>query len=197
MQPFTLRSLSPGEVERLYLDHMKSDFPPAERPPLKTILRQVETGFVEAFVMTDGTKDYAYVLAARYRDYVLYTHLAVFSGNRGGGLGSALMDLLSTSFASATYHIVEVENPGAAEDAEARQLMERRIAFYMRAGYAVVPDIRYILFGVDMLLMTRGRDGLSQPSAAEVAEVMRNLYESQIPEDQRHQFSLELLSGKS
>lgn len=190
MEPYTLRTLDIPAVKTLYEAHMLADFPADERPPLKGLIRQVESGFLTAQVMTDGKKDYAYVLAAVYQDYVLYTHLAVYPEHRSGGFGSKLLSLLHQAYATRRVELVEVENPAVAKDEDDRTLQERRIAFYERAGYRLVPHIHYVLFGVDMLLMTHTREGAGTPLPQEVGDTLRALYFTQLPEKDRHHFSL-------
>lgn len=190
MEQYFLRTLDIPAVQALYEAHMLADFPADERPPLKALVRQVESGFLTAQVMTDGMEDYAYVLAAVYEDYVLYTHLAVYPEHRSGGFGSKLMDLLHRAYAFCRVELVEVENPAAAKDEEDRKLQQRRIAFYERAGYLLVPHIRYILFGVDMLLMTHTQAGAEVPPPQEVGGTLRALYYTQMQEKDRHHFNL-------
>lgn len=156
---YKLRTLSAGEAGALYDAHMKADFPASERPHRHTIVSQVEQGLLTAFEMTDGLAAYAYALAVTDADYVLYTHLAVFPQHRGGGHGTRLLSLLGEAFAGVRVELLEVENPDAAQDPAERRTRERRIAFYQRAGYAVAGGLRYVLFGVDMWLMTRIHGG--------------------------------------
>ena len=189
MEQYYLRELDIPAVEALYENHMKSDFPPDERPPRKFLAKQVESGFLKAQVMTDGQEDYAYVLAATGGDYVLYTHLAVFPQHRGGGFGSKLLELLNHSYASTRVQLVEVENPAVAKNPEEKKLQERRIVFYQRGGYRLVPGIHYVLYGVDMLLMTHTQDD-SAPPPREVADTLRTLYYSQMKEKDRHHLIL-------
>lgn len=190
MPSYFLRTLDAPAVEHLYAAHMQTDFPAEERPPVAALVQQVRSGFLTAQAMTDGKEDFAYALAIPYEDYVLYTHLAVFPEHRGGGFGSRLMELLHQAYASSRVHLVEVENPAVAEDAQARHLQQRRIAFYQRAGYQLVPRIRYILYGVDMLLMTHTQEGLESPPPEEVAELLRSLYFSVLREKDRHHLVL-------
>lgn len=193
MRQYSLRTLDVPAIRQLYEAHMLADFPADERPPARMLVQQVENGFLTAQVMTDGQADYAYVLAAVYGDYVLYTHLAVYPEHRGGGFGSQLMELLHQAYAFCRVQLVEVENPAAAKDEKARHMQERRIAFYERAGYALVPHTRYILFGVDMLLMTRTQNGVDAPEPREVADTLRALYYSQMREQDRRHFDLTVL----
>lgn len=189
METCYLRTLDIPGVERLYAAHIRADFPADERPPAKIMARQVQSGFLSVLVMTDGKEDYAYAIAATQDDYVLYTHLAVYPEHRGGGYGSRLMELLHQAYTASRVHLVEVENPEAADDEQTRMLRQRRIVFYERAGYVLVPRIHYILYGVDMLLMTHTGDGAEVPPQ-EVADTLRRLYHSQIPEKDRHHLDL-------
>lgn len=192
MKQYTLRSVKPEEIGALYDQHMVRDFPADERPKREQMIELAKSGFIRTHILTDGEEEYAYVMAAQQGDYVLYTHIAVFAGHRGSGLGSTLLALLNDMYRDTRVQVLEVENPEATDDPKELEIRNRRIRFYQHAGFAIVPGIRYVLFGVDMWIMVRTQDGVIPPGG-EVLEALRGLYYEQLPEKYWHHFDAELL----
>jgi GNAT superfamily N-acetyltransferase len=94
-------------------------------------------------------------------------YLAVQPGLRGGGLGAALyQSILASALETHPLLIFEVELPELAPDEAARQLRERRIAFYRRQGARLLGGVHYLetvgphLPPVPMHLMAQGRGTL-------------------------------------
>ena len=149
-----LRRIEPRELRNLYR-RMKRDFPPSERAPYFAIRRGMLSGFFEGFFLSRAadTPGYAVCTPLHDRGFALVNYLAVEPDARNSGLGSRLMLLLEANYPALSM-MLEVENPDYAGDDGKEALMRRRILFYERAGYHIIEDVRYRLFGVEMLLMT-------------------------------------------
>ena len=173
-----LRDVGKGEYRALYA-YMKRDFPGNERPPYFAVKgnlrRQVYTAmFLEQSGETVG---YAVVTAPAAASFALVSYLAIAPKFRSRGLGSELLTLLIRRFAGRILAL-EVESPAAAESADIRALRERRIAFYRRAGFRIVPTVRAVIFGVAMEIMVN-----TEENVGSVREMMRGLYRPSLPSE--------------
>lgn len=150
---WSLRKLRESELDTLYIQRIEPDFPSAERPSLPAMHRHMQHDLQTIYIMHNDTDDFAYAVCAEANDIILVTLLAVYKENRGGGYGSALLALLKETYADKRAIILEVENPEDAEDVGEHATRERRIAFYERNGYTLLPDIAHISFDVPLLVM--------------------------------------------
>ena len=89
-----IRLLDAAALRRVYRDHVKADFPPAERKPLAMIERQVCTGQYDTLGLFRGEELLAYAFLWRDKEghCVLLDYLAVCRGGRGQGTGSAFLE---------------------------------------------------------------------------------------------------------
>lgn len=173
-----IKPLNASVVHDLYTQRMIHDFPQAELPPQDTLTQLVRSGLAEAFILTDDTQDTAYAIVARGDGVILITHLAVFSELRGGGHGSRMLSLLSEKYQSEGTLVVEVDAPDAPVDDDERRIRERRIVFYERAGYALLPDVQYHFNGIDMRLMTY--PGLPAADIQKLTNAMLPIYQTMV-----------------
>ena len=83
------------EIEEIYSNHIKKDFPPAEVKPLSRILMLYEKNlyFVYALYEKDELLSYAFFSSAPGCEYVLLDYLAVVSGKRNMGIGAKIGSL--------------------------------------------------------------------------------------------------------
>lgn len=152
-----IRLLDAAALRRVYRDHVKADFPPAERKPLSMIERQVRTGQYDTLGLFQGEELLAY--AFLWRDSVgrcaLLDYLAVCRGGRGQGTGSAFLEQLKAHYGGFDGLLVEAEaeDPQAGEEQNA--LRRRRIDFYRRCGFRML-DYRARLFGVTYSMLASG-----------------------------------------
>ena len=152
-----IRLLDAAGLRRVYRDHVKADFPPAERKPLAMMERQVRTGQYDPLGLFRGGELLAYAFLWRDREgrCVLLDYLAVCRGGRGQGTGSAFVEQLKAHYGSFDGLLVEAEaeDPGAGEEQNA--LRRRRIGFYRRCGFRLL-DYRARLFGVTYAMLASG-----------------------------------------
>ena len=136
-------------VKQLY----KDAFPAIERKPFFMIENQVQAGKMEILVVKDpGFLGFAITMVGE--KLILLDYFAVSSLRRGGGIGGKTIELLKQRYADKCI-VIEIE----LEDAKAKNNDERirRKQFYLRNGY-IETDIKAVLFGVDMEIMTNGCD---------------------------------------
>ena len=152
-----IRLLDAAALRRVYREHVKADFPPAERKPLAMIEAQVRTGQYDTLGLFRDEELLAYAFLWRDKEgrCVLLDYLAVCRGGRGQGTGSAFLEQLKDHYGGFDGLLVEAEaeDPKAAE--EANTLRRRRIGFYRRCGFRML-DYRARLFGVTYSMLASG-----------------------------------------
>ena len=152
-----IRLLDAAALRRVYRDHVKADFPPAERKPLAMIEAQVRTGQYDTLGLFRDEELLAYAFLWRDKEgrCVLLDYLAVCRGGRGQGTGSAFLEQLKDHYGGFDGLLVEAEaeDPKAGEEANA--LRRRRIGFYRRCGFRML-DYRARLFGVTYSMLASG-----------------------------------------
>lgn len=105
-----------------------------------------------------GTKDPAItagslVLTQTLIKYYQISILILIEEFRGNGLGSSFLEELVKSNSLNQGVIVEVEKPEHSRSDQERAVREKRIKFYQKAGFYLVPDIDYSIWDVPMHLM--------------------------------------------
>ena len=152
-----IRLLDAAALRRVYRDHVKADFPPAERKPLAMIERQVRTGQYDTLGLFRGETLLAYAFLWRDKEghCALLDYLAVCRGGLGQGTGSAFVEQLKAHYGGFDGLLVEAEaeDPQAGEEQNA--LRRRRIDFYRRCGFRML-DYKARLFGVTYAMLASG-----------------------------------------
>lgn len=150
------RLLTKQEIDIVYEEHMKRDFPPQELPPFPPALELIACGEGWFFGIFDkeneaqgkgdfevkaneGNGDitleklaaYIQVLKPEHCSYALLNYYAVLPAYRNSGLGTRLLEDLQMHLPKVKGIIIEAEIPKRAEDAK---MAKRRLEFYERAG---------------------------------------------------------------
>ena len=186
-----LRILSDHELEQLYNIHMVKDFPDAERKPLTAIRRLVETGRYDPLAAEeDGqVRGYAMVWTAQGGQGSLLEYLAVLDGQRSGGLGGRILDLLAGRYG---HLFGEAEAPDDADPA-VNELRRRRLVFYRRNGFRVL-DYECALFGVHYNCLYRGPETDDQAVLAMHQAAYDDVF---VPPRLRRYFQIPLYPGEA
>lgn len=152
-----IRLLDAAALRRVYRDHVKADFPPAERKPLAMIERQVRTGQYDTLGLFRGEALLAYAFLWRDKEghCALLDYLAVCRGGRGQGTGSAFMEQLKAHYGGFDGLLVEAEAEDPQAGEEQNTLRRRRIDFYRRCGFRML-DYKARLFGVTYAMLASG-----------------------------------------
>lgn len=152
-----IRLLDAAALRRVYRDHVKADFPPAERKPLAMIERQVRTGQYDTLGLFRGETLLAYVFLWRDKEghCALLDYLAVCRGGRGQGTGSAFVEQLKAHYGGFDGLLVEAEAEDPQAGEEQNTLRRRRIDFYRRCGFRML-DYKARLFGVTYSMLASG-----------------------------------------
>ena len=77
-----LSSLNKKQIETIYRERMKIDFPPNELKPLSMIYDAIERGIYECLGLMDGTDIVGYAYLIRKGDDYLIDYLAVCPDRR-------------------------------------------------------------------------------------------------------------------
>lgn len=171
------RIIRENEYESLY-KHMKRDFPSNELAPFFAIKRNFDKKIYDVFFLTESAGGidigYAIITAPENEKFALINYFAVFPDFRSKGYGNEFLKILCGIYPDRIF-FVEVENPLALKKDKLYAEALRRIKFYERAGFRILPTAKAKIFGVDMAIManTNGEVG-------SVRKIMHSLYISSL-----------------
>jgi GNAT superfamily N-acetyltransferase len=154
MSEYTVRPLELGELEDIY-NRIVKDFAAGEYPPYDTLYKHLEEGIQKGFILLRDKMDIAYSICVQGHEsgYTLVSLLAVYYGFRGEGTGTAFLEKLKEIFSNSKGIIVEVEKPENAKTLEEKEKRSKRIDFYERSGFNIVPGVDYSIWDIPMHLM--------------------------------------------
>jgi len=175
---FFIRSMQSNEI-RTFFRYIQRDFSPGEYPPYAVLYQQLQSGIQEGLVLSsyqDGDFAYSICAAGHANKYVLVSLLAVFPECRSKGIGSEFMKLMIERYRSKQALLIEVEKPESSPTPEERNIRSRRISFYERAGFHLVPGIEYSIWGVPMHLMILPLQASREEAEGEIGRAMYQIY---------------------
>lgn len=173
----TLERMSRNELP-LAWQSMRREFPDDERKPLSMIQAQYDRGVYDTWWLKKNgeRKGYALLLRAEGCPYVLLDYLAMLE--KGGGYGSVCLERLKERYPQGI--LVEAEAVTEGLTPEVRDLRQRRLRFYQRAGFVPCP-FQNRVFGVVYLVHLWARE-LPPDRDALCARAYHQLYQSQLPQ---------------
>ncbi|MCL2859133.1 MAG: GNAT family N-acetyltransferase [Oscillospiraceae bacterium] len=157
-----IRKLELNELDKLYKNHIKKDFPPMERPPCFVIKNNIKKNVQEGFIYVNEDIELGYVITSKSEDSILLFLFAIFNGNRGNGAGTEFLREIIKYYNNKKAIIAEVERPEDAKSYEGKIMCEKRILFYERLGFTIYKDIDYTIFGIPMYLMAYSNENLAK-----------------------------------
>lgn len=177
MAQSNIRKIPLHELKDIY-KRIQADFAFGEYPPYDVLHMHLEKGIQEGLIFYRDEQACAYAVCAAHdeKDFVLVSLFAVFQEFRGQGIGTAFLGELCDTYSARQGIIVEVEKPEDAQNNEERQKRLKRIEFYKRAGFCMIPGVDYSIWDIPMHLMV-----LSDKVAASginecIGEVMYDIY---------------------
>lgn len=176
--PTTRRLTDFAQVEALYRTRLKKDFASNELRPLSSMRRSWEQDAYDCYGLFRGEEILGYAFFVRLGNSYLFDYLAIAEEYRDRGLGSLFLGQLAECLAGADCVVGEVEDPDKGRDAEDRATRERRLQFYLRAGYRET-ELRACVFGAyyRILEVPTGRSH----STDELRQAYTALYQSVLP----------------
>ncbi len=149
----TIRKMHLNELKDIY-KLMTRDFAEGEYPPYDKLYTQLENNIQMGWILVKDGRDAAYSICAEGADgYVLISFFAVFNRSRGKGVGTLFLEKLKEIYSDSKGIIVEIEKAEETLQEEEIRVRERRLEFYSRAGFSLVPGIQYSIWDVPMHLM--------------------------------------------
>ena len=145
-----IRTLNINEIENLYKERIRKDFPLMERRPLFIMKRLYAQNRYQCLVLEEENQILAYAsfLCDQSIHNVLLDYFAVEKNLRGSGVGSKFFSLLSQYWTKKDSIILECENPTTTKNQTEKVIRERRISFYTRGG-AIKTTLDWKIFGVN------------------------------------------------
>lgn len=138
------------KIKKLY----REAFPARERKPFSLFVRLRKAGKGEIFAVRRNGDFAGMIITADCGGAVLLDYFAILPEMRGGGVGSAALAALAMTYSGRRLFLMAEERDPSALNAEER---EKRVAFYIRNGYAA-PGAVIIEFGNRYELLTLGGD---------------------------------------
>lgn len=182
----TLDTERRGRVREIY----EEAFPASEREPFEQVVQLAEQGHRIAVVATERDVPVAFAVASRLVSVGLtfVEYMAVESGRRGGGYGTAMLRhflRVLTDRGESPRLILEVEDPEEPRITSAERLERlRRVRFYERSGAELmaVSDYRVPMFGgtgtqpMRLMYADVGTGPRRAPTAEEAERMVGALY---------------------
>ena len=174
-----IQRITSAECEELYRTALPRDFPAAELKPFSEIQRLLDAGVYEPLLLTDDTGTrlaYAWLVVRPAQRTALLDYFAVRYDLRGGGVGTAALQLVKEYCAMRVQDLLlECEHPAEAPDPDAAR---RRIGFYLRAG-ARATALESRVFGTRYTVLSLPCGG-TVPDA-QLCKELRALYRVMVP----------------
>lgn len=151
--------LNDKQIEYVYNNFMKKDFPPDELKPLSFIKKAINENIYTCYGLFCERIITGYLFLEKLKDTddYLVDYLAVVPEYRNKGLGSEILKLLIEKLPDAKSILVEVEDPDYAENEDDRILQTRRYGFYIRNGFKDT-SLRAKCYGVPFRIIETGKN---------------------------------------
>lgn len=173
---YAIRQMLPDELP-VFFRLIEQDFPAGEYAPFEVLDAQMRNGSQEGLVLSADENDIAYAVnAVAENGFVLISLMAVSKELWGKGVGSAFIGMMKERYHGKKGIILEVERPDLAETPEKKDLMVRRILFYERLGFHIVPGIEYSIWDVPMHLMALPLTESTASIDAKIEEIITGIY---------------------
>jgi GNAT superfamily N-acetyltransferase len=133
-----IRILDDKERRSIYYEHLQKDFHQSEIKPYTLMEKLVKEKNYLCYGLWDHEelKGYAFFVKGRNCRTLLLDYFSVLSTYRSQGLGGRFIREIQESMIKDKLALIaEVENPAYSSDEQSRDLMYRRIQFYIRNGF--------------------------------------------------------------
>jgi GNAT superfamily N-acetyltransferase len=133
-----IRILDDKERHSIYHQHLQKDFHQSEVKPYTLVEKLITEQRYLCYGLWDDEelKGYAFFVKGSDSPTLLLDYFAVLSDYRSQGLGGKFIQAIQENMSKDKLTLIaEVENPAHASDEQSRDLMNRRIQFYIRNGF--------------------------------------------------------------
>jgi GNAT superfamily N-acetyltransferase len=133
-----IRILDDEERHCIYHQHLQKDFHQSEVKPYTLVEKLVTEQRYLCYGLWDDEKlkGYAFFVKGSDSKTILLDYFAILSDYRSQGLGGMFIQAIQENMSKDKLTLIaEVENPAHAYDEKSRDLMNRRIQFYIRNGF--------------------------------------------------------------
>lgn len=133
-----IRILDDEERRSIYYEHLQNDFHQSEVKPYTLVEKLVTEQRYLCYGLWDNEelKGYAFFVKGSDSKTLLLDYFAILSDYRSQGLGGIFIQAIQENMIKDKLTLIaEVENPVHASDEQSRDLMNRRIQFYIRNGF--------------------------------------------------------------
>ncbi len=164
------------ELEAIFR-RITEDFAEGEYPPYDKLYKHLEKKKQSGWIMVRDGREEAYCICTGDPEgYVLVTLLATFREYRENGSGTIFLNKLKELYSKGAAIIVEVERVEDAINEEDVLIRKKRMEFYERAGFILVPRVDYSIWHIPMHLMVLPQKASYQLICKEITKIMRELY---------------------
>ena len=160
--------------------NMEEDFSENEIPDYKRYLKLTKENIHNVYVYKENEQEIAYFITIEKEEKVLITHLAVIKDYIGKGTGMRLIEAIKKFLGNKKMLIVEVETEKNAKNEQELTIIEKRIRYYLNAGFRKCEGLEYILYTVDYYILIYSTC-VSKISAKELKQTMESIYEGLFP----------------
>lgn len=173
----TIKKLNIRDVIVIYHKSLKHEFPPNERRPLIMIIKGMFAGTYECLGAFSESRLLGYAFFLKHGNDYLWDYLTVLKKYRCRGVGSKIIQAVRAYYKSANSVIGEVENPAFAKSSEDKEIMTRRLQFYLRND-CVDTEVRSVTFGAHFIIIQLSGQRLD---ATTVVQLYRMHYKVSLP----------------
>lgn len=138
--------------------YMEGDFPKNEIPNYKGFLKLTQENIQNVYIYEENSQEIAYFIIMEKDEKVLITHLAVIKEHRGQGVGKRFIETIEEFLANKKVLIVEVESEKNAKNEQELEVIEKRLRYYLNAGFVKCNELKYVLYNVDYYILTYSTD---------------------------------------
>lgn len=165
-------------------DFMEKDFPKSEIPDVERYTRFTKENIHNVYMYEEDQQEVAYFITIEKAENgkVLITHLAVIEEYRGKGVGKRFIEEIKKFFSDKKILIVEVESEKNAKNEQELKVIEKRINYYINAGFKKREELEYNLFNVDFYILTYSPSS-ERISSIEMKKTIQDIYEGLFPKE--------------
>lgn len=138
--------------------YMEEDFPKNEIPNYTGFVKLTQENIQNVYIYEENSQEIAYFITMEKDEKVLITHLAVIKEHRGQGVGKRFIEAIKEFLANKKVLIVEVESEKNAKNEQELEVIEKRLRYYLNAGFVKCNTLKYVLYNVDYYILTYSTD---------------------------------------